>query len=530
VGPRTTRTLLVFPLFIQNSFWSLGLTCKVAGARCPAPPLGLITVAALLPDTWEVRLIDCNAEPLDDDDIRWADLVMTGGMLPQQLDALAIIDRCKSLGRPVCVGGPDATSSPHVYQSADFLVLGEAEGIIDKFISAWTGGERRGVFEAKKFDVDITKSPMPKYELLNFDHYLYIGIQYSRGCPFNCEFCDIIELYGRVPRTKTIEQMIGELDRLLELGYRGHVVFVDDNLIGNKKSLRRFLPVLKMWQQTKRYPFKFSTEASINLADDADLMKMMRDSNFFEIFVGIESSDHDTLVSMQKKQNTRRSLAESISKIYAAGIYVIGGFIIGFDSEANRVSEDMIECIEVTGIPICTVGLLTALPNTQLSRRLAREGRLSSDYDTPQAGRGDQCTGGLNFTPLRSRREILQDYKAVLESIYSPDSFFNRLKTVSHMLRVPDLDVRPSFRLLAKDLVSFLRLSVWLTINRPAVASKFFGLLVYCARNNPSAIECAVEMTSVYIHVGPFAEYVIADLDEQISELDRTEAMPETVS
>jgi radical SAM superfamily enzyme YgiQ (UPF0313 family) len=222
-----TKILLVFPLFNPNSFWSFGAACEAAGARCPAPPLGLITLAALLPQTWEFRLINRNAEPLDDADILWADLVMTGGMLPQQVDTLAIVRRCKDLGKPVCVGGPDPTSSPHLYDAADFLVL---------------------------------------------EHYLFVGIQFSRGCPFNCEFCDIIELYGRVPRTKTNEQMVAELDRLYTLGYRGHVDFVDDNLIGNKKALKRFLPALKAWQRTNRYPFKFSTEASINLADHPELL------------------------------------------------------------------------------------------------------------------------------------------------------------------------------------------------------------------------------------------------------------------
>jgi radical SAM superfamily enzyme YgiQ (UPF0313 family) len=293
--------------FHPNSFWSFGAACEAAGARCPAPPLGLITLAALLPQTWEFRLINRNAEPLDDADILWADLVMTGGMLPQQVDTLAIVYRCKDLGIPVCVGGPDPTSSPHLYDAADFLVLGEAEGVIDAFVAAWTRGERKGIFRAEKFQADLSKSLVPRFDLLDFKHYLFVGIQFSRGCPFNCEFCDIIELYGRVPRTKTNEQMVAELDRLYTLGYRGHLDFVDDNLIGNKKALKRLLPVLKAWQQKNRYPFKFSTEASINLADDPELLMMMSEANFFAIFVGIESPDSDTLISTQKKQNARRS-------------------------------------------------------------------------------------------------------------------------------------------------------------------------------------------------------------------------------
>jgi radical SAM superfamily enzyme YgiQ (UPF0313 family) len=248
--------------------------------------------------------------------LNWADLVMTGGMLAQQPDTLAIIDLCRTQNTPVAVGGPDVTSSPRIYGKANFRVLGEAEDIIEQFIEAWTSGAMAGVFEAKKSSVDVTKSPIPRFDLLKMRHYMFVGVQFSRGCPFNCEFCDIIELYGRVPRTKTNEQMLAELQTLFNLGYRGMVDFVDDNLIGNKKAVKRFLPALRQWQKERGYPFNFSTEASINLADDANLLRLMREANFFMVFVGIESPDTDTLISMQKKQNTRRSLAASVHRIY----------------------------------------------------------------------------------------------------------------------------------------------------------------------------------------------------------------------
>jgi radical SAM superfamily enzyme YgiQ (UPF0313 family) len=518
-----TKVLLVFPLFNPNSFWSFEAACEAVGARCPAPPLGLLTVAALLPQTWEFKLVDRNAETLEEEDLLWADLVMTGGMLPQRLDALAIMDRCKSLGKTVCVGGPDATSSPEAYSSADFLVLGEAEDVIGEFVSAWESGDRNGFFEAQKFQVDVTKSPLPRYDLLNFAHYLFIGVQFSRGCPFNCEFCDIIELYGQTPRSKTSEQMIAHLDRLYALGYRGHVDFVDDNLIGNKKALKRFLPVLKTWQQKRGYPFKFSTEASVNLADDPQLLTMMREANFFVIFVGLESPDADTLLSMQKKQNMRRSIEQSISQIYASGIFVLAGFIVGFDSEGDGVAEGMVECIEATSLPIAMVGLLTALPNTQLTRRLAKEGRLASGYDAPLPERGDQCTAGLNFVTLRPRREILKDYRDVLDSIYTPDAFFNRLALVSRSLRRRSSGVRPRFPVLAREITFLFRLSWWMTVNRPATAARFWRLFLSCARQNPSALECVVLMTGLYLHVGPFAMRVVGDLDNQIAALDRCE-------
>ena len=224
-------------------------------------------------------------------------------------------------------------------RAADFRVLGEAEGVIDAFVAAWEAGAREGVFEVEKFTVDVTKSPIPLFALLNFDYYLHIGVQFSRGCPFTCEFCDIIELYGRVPRAKTNSQMLAELDELYRLGYRGHVDFVDDNLIGNKKAVRTFMPELKAWLETQDYPFEFTTEASVNLADDDDFLRAMREANFVGVFVGIESPDADTLVATKKKQNTRRSLVESIHKIYAAGIFVTAGFIVGFDNEKGSIAD-----------------------------------------------------------------------------------------------------------------------------------------------------------------------------------------------
>src|ERR1019366_6549917 len=290
---------------------------------------------------------------------------------------------------------------------ANFRVLGEAEGVIEQFVEAWEAGAREGLFEAEKFQVDVTTSPIPRFDLLKFDDYLHIGVQFSRGCPFTCEFCDIIELYGRVPRAKTNPQMLAELDELYRLGYRGHVDFVDDNLIGNKKAVRKFMPELKAWLERNDYPFEFTTEASVNLADDDDFLAAMSEANFVGVFVGIESPDTDTLIAMRKKQNTKRSLVESIHKIYAAGIFVTAGFIVGFDSEKGSIANAMIELIEDAAIPVCMVGLLYALPNTQLTRRLEKEGRLHPTLDYQQADYGDHCTQGLNFDTLRPRQEIL---------------------------------------------------------------------------------------------------------------------------
>ncbi len=518
------NVLMVFPRFNPNSFWSLQAACDVWGARCPAPPLGLITVAALLPPAWNVRLVNRNAEELTERDLDWADMVMTGGMLPQWIDTLALIDLCQARGKPVVVGGPDATSCPEVYERADFLVLGEAEGIIDRFIEAWNGGARRGVFQAEKFKVNVTKSPIPRFDLLKREHYLFIGVQFSRGCPFNCEFCDIIELYGRVPRSKTNEQMLAELDALYSTGYRGHVDFVDDNLVGNKKALKLFLPALRDWQRDRGYPFKFTTEASINLADDAQLLQMMSDASFFAIFVGIESPDTETLVATQKKQNTRRSLAESIHKIYRAGMFVTAGFIVGFDTEKSKVAEGMIDCIEATSIPVCMVGLLTALPNTQLTRRLEKEGRLLSHVRGAEA---DQCTAGLNYVTLRPRREIMADYKTILQRVYEPAAFFGRVRTVGRALKRPNHGTTPaSWKSRLRDFKVLGRVMWRMTVRRPDLRRHFWSTFIDCAKHNPAALEYVVMMMVVYLHLGTFAGYVIRELDQRIEREGSGQPMP----
>jgi radical SAM superfamily enzyme YgiQ (UPF0313 family) len=507
------NVLMVFPRFNPNSFWSLQAACDAWGAKCPAPPLGMMTLAALLPRDWNIRLINRNAEELKTADIDWADMVMTGGMLPQQKDTLLLVELSQSRGKPVVIGGPDPTSSPEIYAGADFLVLGEAEGIIQKFVDAWNAGDRRGRFEAEKFQVDVTKSPIPRFDLINFKHYLYVGVQFSRGCPFNCEFCDIIELYGRVPRSKTNAQMLTELQTLYEMGYRGHVDFVDDNLIGNKKALKIFLPALRAWQEERGYPFQFSTEASMNLADDAQLLNMMKAANFFAIFVGIESPDTETLIAAQKKQNTRRSLAESVHRIYEAGMFVVAGFIVGFDTEKGSMAAGMIECIEATAIPVCMVGLLTALPNTQLTRRLEAEKRLlplTSDD-------GDQCLAGLNFVTARSRHDVLMDYKTVLEAVYEPSAYFARVRSVGRALKRPDLPVKFNVKMALRDLSHLVALMWHMTARRPDLRRHFWRTFADTARHNPSALEFVISLIVFYLHLGRFSQHLVRELDKQIA-------------
>jgi radical SAM superfamily enzyme YgiQ (UPF0313 family) len=519
----TCRVLMIYPKFIPNSFWNYTDACNLVGAKYPAPPLGLITVAAMLPADWDVRLIDRNVQPLNDSDLDWADLVMLGGMLNQQPDLIYLIDLAHRKGKVVCVGGPDVSSSPHVYADADFQVIGEAEEIITDFISAWQRGERSGVFAAEKFKVDVTQSPMPRYDLINFEDYLFIGVQYSRGCPFTCEFCDIIELYGRVPRTKTNDQILAELQALYDHGYRGHVDFVDDNFIGNKKNLRTLLPRLKAWLEEHSYPFEFSTEASVNIADDDSLLQAMKDTNFFGIFVGIESPDPETLVQMKKKQNTRRNIAESIHKIYGYGMFVTAGFIVGFDTEKVSMGQAMIDFVEETSIPVCMVGLLYALPGTQLTRRLEKEGRLHQGHDLMHLEEaGDQCTLGCNFETKRPLRDILVDYRTVLQHVFDPSAYAGRLTRLATMLDrsdrrhdLPEGDIRKSLN----GLEGVRRIMRVL----PEAREPFWNAFIEVAKVNPNALRYIVMLMALYTHLGPFSKSVIRDVTRRIAQLDEAD-------
>jgi hypothetical protein len=518
--PKARNVLMIYPRFTNESFWNYRESCAVVGAKYPTIPLGLITVAAMLPRDWNVRLVNLNTEELADADLEWADLAMSGGMMFQQASTLDIIELCRSRGTPVAVGGPDVSSSPHVYERANFRVVGEAEGVIDKFIDAVDSGSNEGLFEAPKFTIDVTKTPKPRFDLLKFDQYMHLGVQYSRGCPFTCEFCDIIELYGRVPRTKTAAQMLDELEALYQLGYRGHVDFVDDNLIGNKKALKLFLPHLIAWLEERDYPFEFSTEASLNLADDADLIALLKKANFFLIFMGIESPDTDTLIAMRKKQNTRRSIPDSVHKIYRAGIFVTAGFIVGFDSEKGSVAEPMIELIEDCAIPMAAIGQLWALPNTQLSRRLAREGRLQVDAEFMPKGSNDQIASGLNFETKRPRLDVLRDLRSVLATVYTPDAYCGRIDRLVSLLDCSDRRREmPKGDIRAK--IGTVNVVQEILRRMPEHRDRFWRTFTNCLNTNPGAIRAVVTLMGFYLHIGPYTRYVIAQLDSQIEALEQ---------
>ncbi|MBD3161942.1 MAG: DUF4070 domain-containing protein, partial [Candidatus Eisenbacteria bacterium] len=479
---KSPNTLLVNPRFGLHSFWNYRETCEVVGARHVATPLGLITVAALLPEEWPVRLVDCNIEELRDDDLQWADLIMIGGMLSQQRGIRQIMERARDWGKPIVVGGPDVTASPEVYADADFRVLGEAEESMADFVAAWHAGRRSGTFEASSFP-DLERSPLPRFDLLKLEHYMHVGVQFSRGCPYRCEFCNVIELNGRVPRFKSEKQMLSELESLHQLGYRGHIDFVDDNLIGNRKAARPFLAALGDWNERHGRPFEYSSEASLNLADDGELLALMRRAGFFAVFIGIESPDPQTLLSTYKTQNASRDVATSLRKIYRAGMIVNAGFIVGLDGETDSVAPAMIACIEEAAIPLCMVGLLYALPNTRLAHRLCAEGRLHEGFDRPASDDDtDQCTSGLNFLTLRPRKMILAEYRTILHEIYEPRAFFRRVRRVARALDLSGSGLRSPLGTHVRNLRSFVRISTQMGIRNRQTRLHYWRALWDCLR------------------------------------------------
>jgi radical SAM superfamily enzyme YgiQ (UPF0313 family) len=522
---KSPNALLVNPAFGPNSFWNYRETCKVVGARHVAAPLGLITVAALLPKQWAVRLVDCNIEELCDDDLRWADLIMIGGMLSQQRGIRQIMARARAWGKPVVIGGPDVTASPEVYADADFRVLGEAEEVMADFAAAWHAGQARGTFKPSSFP-DMKRSPLPRFDLLKLKHYMHVGVQFSRGCPFNCEFCNVIELNGRVPRFKGEDQVLRELEHLHRLGYRGHIDFVDDNLIGNRKAARPFLAALGDWSERRGHPFEFTSEASLNLADDDELLALMRRAGFFAVFIGIESPDPQTLLSTNKTQNASRDVTTSLRKIYRAGMIVNAGFIVGFDGEGDPVAPAMIDCIEEAAIPLCMVGLLYALPNTRLARRLCAEGRLHESFDRPPSDDDtDQCTSGLNFVTRRPRKRILAEYQNILHEIYEPRAFFRRVQRATRDLDVARPGLRSPLSIRLRNLRSFLGISAQLGIRNAHTRLHYWHTLADCLRHNPRAIRAVVSLAALYLHIRPFTEFLERRLAAQLGALSPLEPL-----
>ncbi|BAY12515.1 B12-binding domain-containing radical SAM protein [Calothrix sp. NIES-2098] len=414
------RALLLWPI-MPNSFWSYQETLDLAGLRSTNPPLGLITIAAMLPSDWEIRFVDRNVSLETDADWDWCDMVIISAMIIQKQDFRELIQKGVALGKKVAVGGPYPTSVPEfaLEAGAQYLILDEGECTIPMFLEALARGDERGIFRSSE-KPDVTQTPIARFDLLYLDAYLAITLQFSRGCPFQCEFCDIINLYGRKPRTKTPEQMLREFQAIYDLGWRRYVFVVDDNFIGNKRNAKVFLQALIPWMEAHNYPFVLLTEASLNLAEDDELIALMVKAGFTLVFMGIETPDTDSLLGIHKVQNTRKSLIESCHKITKAGLQIMSGFIIGFDNERPGAGERIREFIEETGIPQGQFSMLQALQNTAMWNRLQQEGRLVDGLGTFHQG------ALMNFTPTRPVEEITEEYIQAFWNIYEPMPYLKR--------------------------------------------------------------------------------------------------------
>ncbi len=412
--------LLLYPMY-PNTFWSFKHALKFVSKNASFPPLGLLTVATMLPKEWNKKLIDMNVDQLTDDDILWSDYVFISAMSIQSESANQVIERCIKLNTKIVAGGPLFTSSFEYYENVDHLVLNEAEITFPKFLSDLNEGTPKHIYTSDEW-ADITTTPLPLWELVSMKNYTSMNLQYSRGCPYDCDFCDITVLYGRRPRTKSKEQIITELDALYYSGWRGPVFFVDDNFIGNKTKLKNeILPIIIEWQEKRNHPFYLNTEASINLADDEKLMQLMVKAGFEAVFIGIESSNEESLVECNKNQNRNRDLILSINKIQQFGMEVQGGFIVGFDNDPTTIFDKLTDFIQESGIVTAMVGLLNAPRGTNLQKRLQHEGRMLSDFT------GNNTDFSINFIPKMDSNLLLEGYKEMLKTIYSPKYFYERV-------------------------------------------------------------------------------------------------------
>ncbi len=483
------KILLVYPE-IPYSFWSFKDALKFISKKASEPPLGLITVAALLPGSWEKKLIDINVSRLEDKDILWADFVFLSGMNIQISSFKEVIRRCNKLNVKVVAGGPLATTQYKDFLGVDHFILNEAEATLPPFLKDLSDGNPKHIYSSADYP-DITVSPAPMWELLEIKKYASLSLQYSRGCPYDCDFCSITMLNGRKPRTKTAAQFINELETIYELGWRGPISVVDDNFIGNKNKLKdEILPAMISWSSSNKYPFTFITEVSMNLADDNQLMDMMIEAGFNSIFIGIETPEPGSLQECGKYQNLKRNLISSVKILQQKGFIVSGGFIVGFDNDGPGVFQEQINFIQKSGIVSAMVGLLNAPAGTKLFKRMMSENRMLEMFS------GNNMDGSMNFIPRMNYRELISGYSGLVKTIYSQKEYYYRLKNFLNNYIPPSWNKN---RIQLKEIKAFIRL-VWLLGTLEKGRKYFWKLFVFTIFKHPQKFPLAMTMAVYGYH------------------------------
>ena len=519
--------LMVYPKFPDETFWNSARSAKLFGHHQGImPPLGLLTIASYLPRDFELRLVDRNISEETEADWKWADVVFLSAMLAQRADYLKCVDEARGHGKPIALGGPLTHAMPEkLLANADWICFGEAESIMDELVADLRAGRRGKRYQGGN-KTDMEQVRLPRFDLISdFDAYAVMALQFSRGCPFQCEFCDIIEIYGRVPRTKTPAQVLAELEALQKAGFGGYVFMVDDNFIGNKKKAKAMLKELAVWNGKHGHPFAFFTEASINLADDEELLKAMSQAGFLRVFIGIETPDPKLLKLTKKAQNIPGDPLEKLRRVREHGIHVTAGFILGFDGEDRGVFEAQRAFIQASGIGVAIPGLLQAIPGTQLARRLEREGRLRSEADVSL----NSTLEGINFVPKgeMTKREYLERYRGLIKEVFSPEAYFERI--LPAVLALRGRNHRTLARLARRHFPIFLREVYHLGVRGRGFRALFWKALLRVLWENPMALEAFGHDCYYFYHLNRHADFVDRELAAYLSAAAADDALDEVI-